>query len=313
MTQSIQTFDSARHIVDGFDLGSSERTGSFVLAEEKLTIIETGPSISVPHIISGLKKLGLTPEAVRNIIVTHIHLDHAGGCGLLLKHCPGASVYVHEKGARHLADPSRLVQGARHVYQDSFDDLFSPVVPVPEEAINRVQDGDHLRIGPNCNLTFYDTPGHANHHIGIYDEKTGTFYSGDTLGVRYPALARSGLDLILPSTSPNQFDPEKMINSASKVRKLKPGKIAFGHYGICNDTDSVFSQLSHWLDVFIHYGKKHYQAGDSYGDLRNSLLAEIKQYAEKYTELTDKDCRMLELDLSVSSMGLLDYLRKADR
>jgi glyoxylase-like metal-dependent hydrolase (beta-lactamase superfamily II) len=104
------------HLIDGFDLGMPGRTGTYVIQEEQLTLIETGPSPSVPYVLQGLRDLGLSPEDVKYIIVTHIHLDHSGGAGLLLKDCPNATVVVHPRGARHLADPSRLIESARSVY-----------------------------------------------------------------------------------------------------------------------------------------------------------------------------------------------------
>ncbi|WP_236634715.1 MBL fold metallo-hydrolase [Alteribacter lacisalsi] len=312
MTQSIRAFDKCRHIVDGFDLGMAERTGSYVLDEEELTLIETGPAISIPHIIEGLNKLGKSPEDVKHIIVTHIHLDHAGGTGLLLEKCHKAMVYVHEKGARHLIDPSRLIKGAKMVYGDKFDALFHPVLPVSKNNVTIVREGDTLSLGA-CNLRFYDTPGHASHHIGIYDEKTDTFFSGDTIGVRYPSLERKGLSLILPSTSPNQFDPDKMRQSAEKIKSLTPARIAMGHYGTTDNPDHVFKQLDYWLEVFLDTGKMHFENGESDKVLKKSLLKEIKNYAEKYTELTPEDIQLIGLDLSISSMGIMDYLKRKHR
>ncbi|HET7616397.1 MAG TPA: MBL fold metallo-hydrolase, partial [Bacillales bacterium] len=207
------------HLIDGFDLKTPGRTGTYVLQEEELTLVETGPSPSVPYVLAGLNDLGLDPAEVKYIIVTHIHLDHAGGAGLLLQHCPNAKVVVHPRGNRHLADPSRLVAGARQVYGEQFDELFDPIVPIPEDRLIVKDDGETLKIGAECTLRFYDSPGHAKHHFSIYDPVSNGIFTGDTAGVRYHQTQDQGLTFYLPSTSPNQFDPEAMLHSIERFRK----------------------------------------------------------------------------------------------
>src|SRR5699024_1559836 len=156
----------------------------YVIGEEALTLVETGPSPSVKYIKQGMEDLGFTLDQVQYIIVTHIHLDHAGGAGLFIQACPNATIVVHPKGARHLADPKRLASSARAVYGDSFQELFEPIVPVPEERLLVKGEGDTLKIGPDCTLTFYDTPGHAKHHFSIYDPVSNGIFTGDTVGIR---------------------------------------------------------------------------------------------------------------------------------
>ncbi len=155
-------------LIDLYDLSMPERTGAYVLHADELTVVETSASPSVPHLLKGLEDLNLDPKDVKHIIVTHIHLDHAGGVGLFLEHCPNATVYVHPKGKRHLADPAKLIAGAKAVYGDQFDELFDPIVPVPEERLVEKGEGDTLDIGGRV-LTFYDSPGHAKHHLSIHD------------------------------------------------------------------------------------------------------------------------------------------------
>ena len=161
--------DDRIDLIDGFDLGLPERTGTYVIDEEELTLIETGPSPSIKHVKQGLVSLGYSLEDVKYIIVTHVHLDHAGGAGLLLTECPNAQVVVHPRGIRHLEDPSKLIAGAKTVYGESFSDLFDPIIPIPEDRLVEKGEGDTLTIGENCTLEFLDTPGHAKHHLSIYD------------------------------------------------------------------------------------------------------------------------------------------------
>ena len=238
-------------LIDGFDLGVPERTGTYVIAEEALTIVETGPSPSVKHVKKGLETLGYSLDQVKYIIVTHIHLDHAGGAGLLLKECPNAVVVVHPRGARHMADPSRLVAGARMVYGERFSELFDPVVAIPEDRLLIKDEGDTLEIGPACTLSFLDTPGHAKHHFSIYDPVSNGMFSGDTVGIRYEQLIRDGIDLFLPSTSPNQFDPAAMRQAIDRMALLDLNCIYYGHFGMTNNPVVALRQVADWLDIFM--------------------------------------------------------------
>lgn len=166
-----------------------------------------------------MEQLGFSLAQVKYIIVTHIHLDHAGGAGLLVKECPHAKVVVHPKGKRHLINPKKLAAGARAIYGESFSELFDPIVPIAEERLLIKEDGDTLQIGPNCSLEFLDTPGHAKHHFSIYDPISNGMFTGDTVGIRYQQLINEGVGLFLPSTSPNQFSPHDMKSSIERMQK----------------------------------------------------------------------------------------------
>ncbi|MGG4449751.1 MBL fold metallo-hydrolase [Brevibacillus porteri] len=299
------------HLIDGFDMGWAERTGTYVIAEEELTLVETGPSPSVPYIKAGLAKLGYKPEQVKYIIVTHIHLDHAGGVGLFLKDCPNAKVVVHPKGARHLIDPSRLIAGARAVYHDDFDRLFDPIEAVLEERILIRGDGDTLKIGENCVLEFLDSPGHANHHFSIYDPVSRGMFTGDTAGVLYPQLKKDGIHLVLPSTSPNQFDPDAMLASLRRFEAYKLSRIYFGHFGMSEQVDDVYRQIREWLPVFVAEGKTALVAGQSYDELSLTLFERVSDHLQSQGISSDHEVfEVLKLDLQVCSMGILDYLDK---
>lgn len=311
--QSSQPIDLGEriHLIDGFDMGWAERTGTYVIAEEELTLVETGPSPSVPYIKAGLAKLGYTPEQVKYIIVTHIHLDHAGGVGLFLKDCPNAKVVVHPKGARHLIDPSRLVAGARAVYHDDFDRLFDPIEAVPEERILIRGDGDTLQIGGGCALEFLDSPGHANHHFSIYDPVSRGMFTGDTTGVLYPQLKKDGIHLVLPSTSPNQFDPDAMLASLSRFEASKLSRIYFGHFGMSEQVDDVYRQIRKWLPVFVAEGESSLAAGQTYDELSRKLVERVSDHLQSQGINDDHEVfEVLKLDLQVCSMGILDYLHK---
>ncbi|MFJ8065754.1 MBL fold metallo-hydrolase [Psychrobacillus sp. NPDC096426] len=298
-------------LIDGHDLDMTERTGIFVILEEEITIVETSASPSIKYVKEGLKDLGISLDEVKYIIVTHIHLDHAGGAGLLLKECPNAKVVVHPKGARHLADPSRLIAGAKAVYGDKFAELFEPIVPIDNERLLIKNEGDKLRIGPNCQLEFLDTPGHAKHHFSIFDPVSNGMFTGDTVGVRYPQLVPDNVHLFLPSTSPNQFDPDAMHQAIDRMQNMELDSIYFGHYGTTNMPDEVYRQVSSWLEVYVNEAKTIYIEQQGYEVLAERLLSLVREHLRGLGISDDHEVySILQLDTEVSAMGLLDYLSK---
>ncbi|WP_347550098.1 MBL fold metallo-hydrolase [Pseudalkalibacillus hwajinpoensis] len=301
-------------LIDLYDLSLEKRTGSYVLHEEELTIIETSASPSIPHLIKGLEALKIDLNRVKYIIVTHIHLDHAGGAGLFLKECPNAHVIVHPKGLRHLENPAKLIQGAKAVYVSKFETLFDPILPIPNDRLMVMEDNDTLTIGPERTLTFIDTPGHAKHHFSIHDSKTNGVFVGDTVGVYYPHL---DFDLYLPSTSPNQFDPDAMLESANKIMSFHPESIYFGHYGKSDQPSDVMNQLKYWLSLFVETTKAYVEKINERSDEENSVLLAEKLLLLVRNELDKKGVphnhaiyEYIFLDLQVCALGLLDFNRK---
>ncbi|MDN7240814.1 MBL fold metallo-hydrolase [Planococcus sp. N028] len=301
------------HLIDGYDLGIPERTGTYVIKEQQVTIVETGPSPSVPHVKKGLEKMGISLDEIKYIIVTHVHLDHAGGAGLLLQDCPNAQVVVHEKGARHLSDPKRLIAGAKAVYTDRFADLFEPIVPIPEDRLLVMGEADHLKIGPACTLEFLDTPGHANHHFSIYDPVSHGVFAGDTVGIRYEQLVDEGIDLFLPSTSPNQFDPKAMQRAIERLRAMELGAIYYGHFGMTTRPTAALTQVGEWLPIFVEQAKAVAAEGKGPDVLAQRLYDLVVEKLQAKSVRDDHEVyALIELDLQVSAMGLLEYLGKQE-
>lgn len=299
------------HLIDGIDLGMRERTGTYVIQEEDITLVETCSSSSVPHILNGLNSLQIEPEQVKYIIVTHVHLDHAGGAGLLMEKCPNAKLVVHPRGARHMIDPTRLIQGAKAVYGPQFDSLFNPILPIPEERVIIKDDEETLRIGPNCELTFLDTPGHANHHFSIYDPVSNGIFVGDTLGVQHKHVEEFGFKLYLPATSPNQFDPDKTLQSLERIKALNVDRIYFGHFSVAEDVQEVYKQIEYWLPIYVKTGEEVFREGKQVNELINRLLEKISAKLDEHDVPKNHVIyNILQMDLQVFSMGLLDYFSK---
>lgn len=304
-------------IIDIFDLNLPERTASYFLPGEAPTLIETSAAPSIPFLLQGLKRRGIDYQSIQYVIVTHIHLDHAGGVGLLLESLPNATVLVHPRGHRHLADPTKLIESARTVYGDEqFDTLFDPIKPVPKERLRSVLDGESLTIGEGRVLTFYDTPGHSKHHLAIHDSMTNSLFTGDTLGTMYPTRFTGGNELVLPSTSPTQFDPNDMMTSMKRLRELGPERIYFGHYGYSEEPSHVYHSLSEWLNRFMRISERIYDKykGESDEALVDRIAKALFNKVETESYILDPGIfDYLTHDLEVSSQGLVHYFRKSGR
>lgn len=307
--------DHRIYLLDGYDMNLPGRTGSYVIFEDDLTIVETGPSPSIKYIKSSLEELGYSLQQVKNIIVTHIHLDHSGGAGLLMQQCPNAKIYVHPRGARHLQDPRKLAGAARAIYGESFSDFFDPIIPIPEDKIIIKNEGDTLKIGSDCILEFFETPGHSRHHLSIYDPVSNGMFTGDTAGVRYQQLTDGGIDFYLPTTTPNHFDPHAMKTSIQRFKDKKLERIYFGHFGMTQKPINALNEVSRWLDIFmeeaehVYYGEK--QGYDRLSErLLNRVISELARLGvpEDHQVYT-----IIQLDLQICSLGIIEYLQKLAR
>jgi len=298
-------------LIDGFDMDIPNRTGTYVIAEEELTLVETGPSPSLKYIKKGLETLGFTLDDVKYVIVTHIHLDHAGGAGLLLQECPNAKVVVHPRGERHLIDPSKLAAGARAIYGDSFSEIYDPIIPISADRLLVKTEGDTLEIGPDCTLKFYNTPGHSKHHFSVYDPVSNGMFTGDTAGVRYEQLIQEGIDLYLPTTSPNHFNPKDMEESIGRFREMNIDRVYFGHFGMTEQPDGALQQVLEWLDIFVEEGEQVMAEGIGYDELASRMLAKVKSHLRTKGIPDEHEIYIiLNLDMQISALGIVDYFQK---
>lgn len=305
------------YLIDLYDLSFPNRTGSYIIVEDDVTIIETCASPSHKYLLSGLNELNIPLEKVKNVIVTHIHLDHSGGAGLLMEKCPNATLFVHPKGQSHLSDPTKLIASAKQVYGEDFNRLFNPILPIDSNRIKQVSDGENLAIGKNRLLTFIHTPGHANHHISIFDSVSNFMYTGDTLGIYYPQLKDDIGTFILPSTSPNQFSKDFTLQSLEKIKQFNPKAICFGHYGISYDINKIYYSLVTYLDLFVSEANRIYFENENlpfYDQCKLLNISLFEKIRSELRNLTIKDdhpiYQIIKLDIEVSSMGLIYSITK---
>lgn len=210
-------------IIDTKMHGRDGITAAFLVRGERTALVESGPGSSLSAVLQGLEDAGV--EELDWIVVTHIHLDHAGAAGALAERYHSAKVAVHEVGARHLVDPSKLWSSASRIYGDQMERLWGEIKPIPEEKVHALVDGDKIDLGGRS-LQALDTPGHAGHHHSYLDDATGIVFTGDALGVRLPDLG-----VLRPATPPPEFDLEATIASIERIRALKPSALWLTHFG----------------------------------------------------------------------------------
>jgi glyoxylase-like metal-dependent hydrolase (beta-lactamase superfamily II) len=244
------TFEVAEGItaIDTRMAGRFRVTSAYLLTDLEPALIETGPTTSSQTVLAALDSLGMGPEDLAHVLVTHIHLDHAGGAGRLAAAFPRASVWVHDRGAPHMADPTRLVASAARVYgPDKLQELFGPVEPVPAGRIRALDDGDRVRLGGREIEVLY-TPGHASHHVALVDSLTGSVFAGDALGIHLPDVR-----VLRPATPPPDIDIELGVESIERIRRSARSLLMLSHFGPVDQIDELCQlaaqRLRHWADV----------------------------------------------------------------
>ena len=226
-----QVLDTGIHVIDtGFYRPMFD--ASYLIVEGgRAAFIDTGTNHSVPRLLATLDAAGLARDAVDYVIATHVHLDHAGGAGLLMQQLPAATLVVHPHGAPHLIDPTRLLNGARAVYGDAeVARSYGELLPVPAARVQRSEDGMTIRLAGRP-LKFLDTPGHARHHHCIWDERSAGFFTGDTFGISYREFDTPAGPWLMPTTTPVQFEPEPMRRSVQRMLAHEPRWVYPTHYG----------------------------------------------------------------------------------
>jgi glyoxylase-like metal-dependent hydrolase (beta-lactamase superfamily II) len=231
-------------------------TAGYLLEGPAPVLVETGSQSSVPVLLATLASLGLGAHDLAGVVVTHIHLDHAGGVGNVAQAFPNATVYVHEKGARHLADPTRLVDSASRVYGPLLDTLYGRLDPTPPERLHVLADEEEIIVGPDRILRAIDSPGHAKHHLGILDSSSGILFAGDAVGVKLPDGG-----VLRPSTPPPDFDLDQALVSLARFAAHRPSAIALAHYGLLPDPEELLDEATGTLRQWAETAQRAFREG----------------------------------------------------
>ena len=241
----IERYDDGVIGIDTMTGGMSSVTAGYLLAAPRPTLIECGPARTSEHVVAGLRALGMDPDDLANLVLTHIHLDHAGGAGDLAAAFPNATVVVSDVGARHLHEPERLNRSAARVYGSLFDTVYGACTPIEQDRLLGVGDGDRIELGGGRYLDLLDTPGHAKHHIGIHDSESGAVFSGDSVGVKLP-----GMTALRPATPPADFHLEAALTSIQRYRDRDPARVYLAHYGPVDPPDETLADADHRLRLW---------------------------------------------------------------
>ncbi|HMH38461.1 MAG TPA: MBL fold metallo-hydrolase, partial [Streptosporangiaceae bacterium] len=221
-------------------------TAGYLIRGDRPCLVETGTAPSAPVVRDALAALGIGPADLATVVVTHIHLDHAGGAGDIAAMFPAAQIVVHQRGARHLADPSRLMAGARMVYGAALERLFGVLAPVPAERIVALDDTGTVDLGGGRRLDSHYSPGHAKHHVGLVDSATGDLYVGDAAGVYLPDTGD-----VRPATPPPDFDLETALASVRMFAALRPARLLFSHFGPVTQVSETLDRSAEEITVWV--------------------------------------------------------------
>jgi glyoxylase-like metal-dependent hydrolase (beta-lactamase superfamily II) len=221
-------------------------TAGYLIRGDRPCLVETGTAPSAPVVRDALAGLGIGPADLATVVVTHIHLDHAGGAGDIAAMFPAAQIVVHRRGARHLADPSRLMAGARMVYGDALERLFGVLAPVPADRIVALDDVGTVDLGGGRRLDSHYSPGHAKHHVGLVDSDTGDLYVGDAAGVYLPDTGD-----VRPATPPPDFDLQAALASVRRFAALQPSRLLFSHYGPVDRVGETLDRSAEEIIVWV--------------------------------------------------------------
>jgi glyoxylase-like metal-dependent hydrolase (beta-lactamase superfamily II) len=283
-----------------------------VVHEGRGAFVDTGTSHAVPALLAALGARGVALEAVDWVFLTHIHLDHAGGAGALLRHLPNARVVAHPRGAQHLADPARLIAATRSVYGDEiYERLYGEIAPVPAGRIVAAEEGLTLKLAGRP-FTFLHTPGHALHHCVIVDREARALFSGDTFGVSYREFDVEGRAFVLPATTPTQFDPAQLHASVDRVLGERPDAVYMTHYGRVTEVARLGADMHAGIDAYVAIAQRHAGAPDRVARMRADMYAYLADVLDRHGFDTDVARRheLLDLDINLNVDGLTAWLER---
>ncbi len=304
----VDRLDQGIHVIDtGFHRPRYD--AAYLIVEKgRAAFVDTGTNHAVPRLLAALDLVGLEPEAVDMVIPTHVHLDHAGGAGLLMQQLPRARLVVHPRGARHLVDPSQLVAGATAVYgQEEMDRSYGTPVGVAADRVIQTADGMTLELAGRP-LLFLDTPGHAMHHHCIWDERSRSFFTGDTFGLSHREHDTARGAWIMPTTPPTQFQPEALRRSIERMLSFSPWRMLLTHYGAVEDVPRLATLFLAQLDEVVAAARSLAGAPDRHATLKRALetihLRRLREHGVTLPEARIRDLLGLDFELNAQGIGI---------
>jgi len=282
-------------------------------ADGAAAIFDAGTNYSVPRILAALHARGVHVDHVRYLIASHVHLDHAGGIGALLRELPNAQVLAHPRGVRHLLDPSALQASAEGVYGAAVvARTYGELVPVPPARLRAVADGERIDLGGRS-LHFMDSPGHARHHITLWDERSASWFTGDCFGISYRDFDGGAAPLIFPTTSPTQFDPPAMKATIARMLERQPRAMLLTHYARIDQPQARARDLLRLIDEQVRLTQEHAKNENAVAALTDALqrlfYSEVQRLGAPVSESETR--RLLAIDAELNAKGMLIWYEHA--
>ena len=304
---------SATHGIHTIDTGfvRPQFDAAYLIVENgRGAFIDCGTNHSVPRMLGALGKAGLAPADVDWLILTHVHLDHAGGAGELIANLPNAKLVVHPRGARHMIDPSQLWAGASAVYGEAaMEQTYGRLRPIPADRVIEAPDGHMVDLAGRA-LRCIDTPGHARHHLTVYDARANVCFTGDVFGLSYREFDTAKGPFILPTTSPVQFDPQALHASIDRLLALQPAAMYLTHFNRVEDVRKLGADLHVQIDAMVVLARAAHGKPDRHAALMEALteLYSSRAEAHGWTQGRDPLRQVLAMDIELNAQGLEVWL-----
>ncbi len=287
------------YLIDTMALGLREFVAAYLLVDEKIALIDTGYASSLNVILSDIRRIGLEPSGLDYIVVTHVHLDHAGAAGSLVKKATNVKVLAHPKSVKHLINPARLVSSVEEVYGQIAAASFGKTEPIPPERISGVEDGVCIPLG-NMRLRFVHTQGHAPHHLCVYEETNALLFTGDSVSGTYPDFP-----VFVPPSVPPSFDFLGSVNDLRRLMELEPRLLMTSHFGVRQASRSILEKeifLLNWWRDLISFEKE--KGGDVESITDTACEALAKRFGVNVKEVPG----YVRLNIKLAVKGMLEYL-----
>jgi glyoxylase-like metal-dependent hydrolase (beta-lactamase superfamily II) len=297
------------HGISAIDTGffRPQFDASHLLVENgRAAFVDTGTNYSVPRLLGELREKQIPVDAVDYVILTHVHLDHAGGAGLLMRELPNARAVIHPRGVRHMVDPGALIAGATAVYgAEEIQRSYGELVPIPADRIDTAGDGHVIDLAGRV-LVCLDTPGHARHHICIHDARSGAFFTGDTFGLSYREFDTDKGAFILPTSTPVQFEPDALKTSIERMLAYAPRQMFLTHYSRVTDIERLAHDLFVQIDAMVAIVRAHAGAADRHAritdDLADLYIARAQAHGCTFDAARTRE--LLAMDIELNAQGL---------
>jgi glyoxylase-like metal-dependent hydrolase (beta-lactamase superfamily II) len=298
--------------IDAEYLYPGHAAAHLIVDDGRAAFVDVGTNFSVPYLLAALAELGIQRSAVDYVLLTHVHLDHAGGAGALLRELPQAMALLHPRGAPHMIEPSKLIAGAKAVYgAQRFGQFYGELVPIPAGRVRKVADGERVSLGSRT-LELIHTPGHAMHHYAVIDAAHHSVFPGDTFGISYRALDTSRGAFIFPTTTPTQFDPVQLIASIDRMLGYRPEAMYLMHFSRVTDVARLAVSLKEQITAHATIAHAHARDADPAAGIKADLKALwLSLVRDHGVRLSDAEVmQVVAGDLELNTQGLVAYLAR---